>query len=313
MLWRGGSSPTTAGRGGSRPWVPAGRHPRRRACVGPGRRRRRAPGAAVVERRRATRRPASRWSCVATSHRPRAGAASRPARAPRRSSGRTGHRRAPGPHRLGRRRRPDAPRARAGHAPTRRPRRLRPVVLEVATAAPFGLLWWRKTVEVDPPRVAPRRRRAWVGPCPLPAWSRAHHRRRAPLDSAVQVGEPRGVRPYRPGDPRRCVHWPATAHRGELMVREMERPDRRARAVEVHAARRPRRRRAPGGRAMATVVALVDRARRCSSPRPRTAAAGRDRRRPAQRRAVAWRRAVARAGRGRGAPPVASGAPEWPR
>ena len=32
----------------------------------------------------------------------------------------------------------------------------------------------------------------------------------------------RGVRPYTRGDPRRSVHWPATAHRGTLMVKERD-------------------------------------------------------------------------------------------
>lgn len=34
----------------------------------------------------------------------------------------------------------------------------------------------------------------------------------------------RGVRPYVPGDPARHVHWPATARRGELVVKELEEP-----------------------------------------------------------------------------------------
>ncbi|MBV8463163.1 MAG: DUF58 domain-containing protein [Acidimicrobiales bacterium] len=41
---------------------------------------------------------------------------------------------------------------------------------------------------------------------------------------ATAFGDPRGVRAYVPGDPRRAVHWPATAHVGVLMVRETERP-----------------------------------------------------------------------------------------
>ena len=49
----------------------------------------------------------------------------------------------------------------------------------------------------------------------------------APGEAALRVpstiGEPRGVRPYAPGDPRRAVHWPATSHSGTLMVRESER------------------------------------------------------------------------------------------
>ena len=32
----------------------------------------------------------------------------------------------------------------------------------------------------------------------------------------------RGVRDYRPGDPRKLVHWPASAHHGRLLVRETE-------------------------------------------------------------------------------------------
>jgi len=32
----------------------------------------------------------------------------------------------------------------------------------------------------------------------------------------------RGVREYRPGDPRKLVHWPATAHHGQMLVRETE-------------------------------------------------------------------------------------------
>jgi uncharacterized protein (DUF58 family) len=131
------------------------------------------------------------------------------------------------------------------------------VLLEVATAAPFGLLWWRKTVVVDLPRVlhvGPRLGR----PLPLPA-GREDTAGDGVLHSSVQVGEPRGVRPYRPGDHRRWVHWPATAHSGELMVREMDGPAAEPVTLEI---------RLPGDRdaaermaerAMATVVALVDR------------------------------------------------------
>jgi uncharacterized protein (DUF58 family) len=45
-----------------------------------------------------------------------------------------------------------------------------------------------------------------------------------PTPASETFGEPRGVRPYRPGDSRRFVHWPATAHAGRLMVREMDAP-----------------------------------------------------------------------------------------
>lgn len=97
----------------------------------------------------------------------------------------------------------------------------RTVVVEVASCAPFGLLWWAKDVEVPLPRplhVAPQ-----VGqPGPIgtehdPSPGQAH--RRVPSGA----GEPRGVRPYQPGDLRGSVHWPATSHVGSLMVRERER------------------------------------------------------------------------------------------
>jgi uncharacterized protein (DUF58 family) len=96
------------------------------------------------------------------------------------------------------------------------------VVVEVASSAPFGLVWWAREVELPLPHlvhVAPR-----TGPPrPSPASSDS-----APGDAAPRVpagaGEPRGIRPYASGDPRRAVHWPATSHAGTLMVRESERP-----------------------------------------------------------------------------------------
>jgi uncharacterized protein (DUF58 family) len=105
------------------------------------------------------------------------------------------------------------------------------VTLEVSSAAPFGLQWWRRRVRVALPSplfVAPRsgrpdalslRRSAEAGD----AADRPHRR----------AGSPRGARPYRPGDNRRLVHWPATAHAGELMVRELERPSARPLTVTV--------------------------------------------------------------------------------
>jgi uncharacterized protein (DUF58 family) len=79
------------------------------------------------------------------------------------------------------------------------------------------------------------------------------------LDSAVQIGEPRGVRPYRPGDHRRWVHWPATAHSGELMVREMEGPTAEPVTVEVRLPPEPEAAERMAERVMATVVGFVDR------------------------------------------------------
>jgi uncharacterized protein (DUF58 family) len=96
------------------------------------------------------------------------------------------------------------------------------IVVELASSAPFGLLWWGRDVVVPlsrPLHVAPR-------------WGDEEAAASAPFDRNVDgpapvpsgLGDPRGVRPYVPGDPRRGMHWPATAHVGSLMVRETERP-----------------------------------------------------------------------------------------
>ena len=95
------------------------------------------------------------------------------------------------------------------------------MVVELASSAPFGLLWWARDVELALPRplhVAPR---VGENAGPMATTSDA-------IGEAVQrvpsgMGEPRGVRPYSAGDPRHAVHWPATAHAGTLMVRESER------------------------------------------------------------------------------------------
>ncbi len=120
-------------------------------------------------------------------------------------------------------------------------------------------MWWRKTVVVDLPRslhVGPRLGR----PLPLPA-GRDDTSAGGVLDWSVPIGEPRGVRPYRPGDHRRWVHWPATAHSGELMVREMEGPTAEPVTLEVHLPVDADAAERMAERAMATVVALVDRGR----------------------------------------------------
>ncbi|MGH9091885.1 MAG: DUF58 domain-containing protein, partial [Acidimicrobiales bacterium] len=102
--------------------------------------------------------------------------------------------------------------------------------VRLASAAPFGLLWWTVRATVSLPRplhVAP------------PVADTAASRRSGPEARGygerpvpARVGEPRGARPYRPGDLRSWVHWPATAHTGDLMVREMEQPA--APPVTVH-------------------------------------------------------------------------------
>jgi len=105
--------------------------------------------------------------------------------------------------------------------------------VRVGSAAPFGLLWWRKPVELALPRPL------WVAPVAAGPERAvlASDRRSATLDGArhrdARTGEIRGVRPYVPGDPQHTVHWPSSAHRGELMVREAEWPDEAVSRLEV--------------------------------------------------------------------------------
>lgn len=49
-----------------------------------------------------------------------------------------------------------------------------------------------------------------------------------PAVIALHGEEDVSLRAYRDGDDLRKVHWPATAHRGELMVRQLDRPARRS-------------------------------------------------------------------------------------
>jgi uncharacterized protein (DUF58 family) len=129
--------------------------------------------------------------------------------------------------------------------------------MEIATAAPFALQWWTRRVVVDLPsplHVAPRRGRA------QPFDLRAHEASDEASNAWAQAdaGQPRGIRPYAAGDNRRQVHWRATAHTGELMVRELERPaaERRTLTVVLPEDREEAERVAE--RALGTLVVLLD-------------------------------------------------------
>jgi uncharacterized protein (DUF58 family) len=101
---------------------------------------------------------------------------------------------------------------------------------ELRTSAPLGVFVRARTVRAELPYeliVAPRRHvvPASIGPV-------AHARRERPNDVPVVIASPspgggdtvRAVRPYVPGDAARLVHWPTSARRGSLVVREHEPP-----------------------------------------------------------------------------------------
>jgi uncharacterized protein (DUF58 family) len=94
--------------------------------------------------------------------------------------------------------------------------------LTVSTTFPFGL--FRKERDVLLPgtlRVWPRTDRV----VRVPAASGRRGRRTVEsvhAASAAARGDYRGLRPYRPGDDRRDIHWRSSARRGELIVREYE-------------------------------------------------------------------------------------------
>ena len=97
------------------------------------------------------------------------------------------------------------------------------VALELRCAAPLGLVWWRRRLEIPLPRQLD------VAPSPTPAavpiisegdgGDRHRPERRSGHDSV------RTVRDYVPGDATRLVHWGLTARRDQLTVKELEDPE----------------------------------------------------------------------------------------
>ncbi len=94
-----------------------------------------------------------------------------------------------------------------------------PVVLR--SGAPFGFMSTSRTIEVASPLVVTP---TWVELTSFPILEPSsfpsdvlHERARTGAGE-----EYLGVREYRPGDPRRSVHWRSTARAGRLVVREFE-------------------------------------------------------------------------------------------
>lgn len=91
--------------------------------------------------------------------------------------------------------------------------------LELTASDPFGL--WRRTVPVGEPTpvlVVPRAQ--WIAPLPRTFGETGEGP--APDERSGQGTDNLIPRPYAPGDSMRRIHWRASAHRGEFMVRDEE-------------------------------------------------------------------------------------------
>ena len=172
------------------------------------------------------------------------------------------------------------------------------VTLDIASAAPFGLQWWTKRVQLPFPsalHVSPRCGSAQ----PVPR--RPDEGTGDVLDRPrSEVGLPRGARPYVPGDARRLVHWRSTAHAGHMMVRELEQPAAEPVTITVELPEDPEAAERVAEGALG-ICRRPPRGRCAGPPRHEGAFGSRPRRggRPAQRR-TAPRPGRQRVGRGAG-------------
>jgi uncharacterized protein (DUF58 family) len=130
------------------------------------------------------------------------------------------------------------------------------VTFDIASAAPFGLQWWTRRVRLALPstlHVAPRTGR------PDSVSVRPNDESGEGIYLAhPDLGQSRGTRPYRWGDNRRLVHWRATAHAGELMVRELEHPAAEPITLTVVLPQDPEEAERVAERALGTVVLALE-------------------------------------------------------
>lgn len=131
------------------------------------------------------------------------------------------------------------------------------ILIEIASAAPFGLQWWSRKVTVPLKTsllVAPRRGE----PLPLPRLNVSHLGDTA-RPVRTRMGDPHSVRPYQPGDQRRQLHWPATAHTGQMMVRESEEPSAQPITLKLSLPYDDEAAERATERALGTAMAVLDR------------------------------------------------------
>ncbi|MEY2567841.1 MAG: hypothetical protein QOE35_2370 [Actinomycetota bacterium] len=120
------------------------------------------------------------------------------------------------------------------------------VRVEASCAAPLGLVWWRRrwTIALARPlEVAP-------DPVEEPMAASA-------LAARAGGEAVRTLREYVPGDAAKLIHWPSTARRGELVVKELEEPDRPGLVLRVTLGDDPDGAELVAGRAMGAALGAL--------------------------------------------------------
>jgi uncharacterized protein (DUF58 family) len=126
----------------------------------------------------------------------------------------------------------------------------RGVISEVSVlceaAAPLGLVWWRRrwTLVLDRP--------IEVAPVPIEEPLAARALAARPGGEAVRT-----LREYVAGDAAKLIHWPSTARRGQLVVKELEEPDRPGLVLRVELGDDPVRAEVVAGRAMGAALGAL--------------------------------------------------------
>ncbi len=98
------------------------------------------------------------------------------------------------------------------------------IAVQAASAAPFGLIWWRRRITVALDRVVEVAPRTGNADATAPPTGPSGDSPTAGI--GIGGDQIRGVRDYVQGDPLRLVHWPATARRGTVVVKELDLPER---------------------------------------------------------------------------------------
>ncbi len=98
------------------------------------------------------------------------------------------------------------------------------VRVQLRTSAPLGVFVRTRTLRVDLPAPITVSPRAHAAQPMLQGVPEELFASSAPVSARGSGDTFRTVRPYVPGDPARLVHWPTSARRGELVVREYEPP-----------------------------------------------------------------------------------------